>query len=1000
MCNSGLTNCGGSCVALGSDNRNCGACGATCSSGQSCSGGRCLCPNGLTNCNGYCVALDSDRSNCGRCGNSCPSDSIGCSSGNCQFRPTCPAGQTNCGSESSLNCVILDSNQQNCGACGRSCPNGQSCTGGKCVCPSGQTDCNGYCVSIDSDKNHCGRCGNSCPSDSIGCSSGNCQFRPTCPAGQTNCGSETSLNCVVLDSNQQNCGSCGRSCPNGQTCSGGRCVCPSGLTDCNGFCVAIDSDRNYCGRCGNSCPADSTGCSSGACQFRPTCSPGQTNCGSQTSLNCVALDSDLRHCGTCGAACPSGQICASGVCSCSSELTKCGDACVSTSSDVKHCGRCDNACDSRATGCSGGVCQIPTVNPPAATALPPASSVTTTTTKSTPSTTSTTSNSLPTSTVLFASAPTAIATPSGATTFPLEAGSRIFLTSGTKGLSCNPGCVLADGSSGEYAVAAIPGSAAIRLQRGSSCLQAQRSASSSFAVIDGSCPTSGAGRRQRRQGEPQLFPNWVLYNSSGSTKLMNANMDAASGCMQVPSAGSVGLGSCSSAQAGQWTFSAGPATAPPPASSSTNIGAIVGGVVGGVAAIAAAGGIGYYVHAKRGKAAEAENGNSDSVSTLADEEADHGLKKSPVAPANALAAAQPEPAAAELIVPAMPAPGAATQKAADALFEPPIAYSKSKSSATILASQRSTPTAVLAASSGSGGDGFAVNISPSASKLLIHAEDVAIDRSQRLGEGGFGVVYVGTLRGSNKVAVKTIKGDLDEKTMTAFVKEVANWEGLVQRNVLPLMAFCISPPMMVMDLIEEGNLRKFLGQRAWDQALGRRFLHDVACGMAYLHASGILHGDLKSLNVLVDGMRAVITDFGLSRVRVEVSKSTNRTGNGMQGTPGFVAPEMLAGETLKPPADVYAYAMLCYEVVSKGKYPFDDLNNVAAVCPPALADRSQCSSANRSQIVYKVAIEKIRPTRPAGVPDAMWALMERCWDQDPACRPDFVEIQNELTKIL
>ncbi|KAI9026350.1 kinase-like domain-containing protein [Hyaloraphidium curvatum] len=217
--------------------------------------------------------------------------------------------------------------------------------------------------------------------------------------------------------------------------------------------------------------------------------------------------------------------------------------------------------------------------------------------------------------------------------------------------------------------------------------------------------------------------------------------------------------------------------------------------------------------------------------------------------------------------------------------------------------------------------------------------------------------------------------------MAAFVKEVANWEGLVQRNVLPLMAFCISPPMMVMDLIEEGNLRKYLGSLGWDQALGRRFLHDVTAGMAYLHASGILHGDLKSLNVLVDGSRAVITDFGLSRVRLEVSKSSARTGNGMQGTPGFVAPEMLAGGPLKPAGDVYAFAMLCYEVVSKGRYPFDDLNSIAA-------------------IVYKVAVEQLRPERPDGVQDAMWAMMECAWAQDPQSRPDFVELEKETAKLM
>lgn len=68
------------------------------------------------------------------------------------------------------------------------------------------------------------------------------------------------------------------------------------------------------------------------------------------------------------------------------------------------------------------------------------------------------------------------------------------------------------------------------------------------------------------------------------------------------------------------------------------------------------------------------------------------------------------------------------------------------------------------------------------SKLLINESDIVIDRSRKLGEGGFGIVYVGTLRGTMQVAVKTIRGELDQKTMQNFVKEVQNWEGLVQRN--------------------------------------------------------------------------------------------------------------------------------------------------------------------------------------------------------------------------
>ncbi|KAI9029135.1 kinase-like domain-containing protein [Hyaloraphidium curvatum] len=196
------------------------------------------------------------------------------------------------------------------------------------------------------------------------------------------------------------------------------------------------------------------------------------------------------------------------------------------------------------------------------------------------------------------------------------------------------------------------------------------------------------------------------------------------------------------------------------------------------------------------------------------------------------------------------------------------------------------------------------------------------------------------------------------------------------------MAYCADPPMMVTDYCPDGNLRKFLDSRSWPQDLGLRLLLDVARGMVYLHGLGILHGDLKSLNVLVDSGKALIADFGLSKVRSEVGRSTAGTvGGPVSGTPGFLAPELVGGSALHKPADVYAFGMVCYEVASKGRFPFEELMN------PAL-------------VLYNVAVKGVRPERPDGVPDALWHLMERCWDQDPKKRPAFGEVADELAKIV
>ncbi|KAI9012398.1 kinase-like domain-containing protein [Hyaloraphidium curvatum] len=208
--------------------------------------------------------------------------------------------------------------------------------------------------------------------------------------------------------------------------------------------------------------------------------------------------------------------------------------------------------------------------------------------------------------------------------------------------------------------------------------------------------------------------------------------------------------------------------------------------------------------------------------------------------------------------------------------------------------------------------------------------------------------------------------------MQLFLKEVTVWTGLNQRNILPLLAFVEDPPLMISELVTDGNLRRRMEKLDWDLAAGARFLRDVADGMAYLHSFRVLHGDLKSLNVLVDRDTAKITDFGLAKFREEVSRTSGTAAGGLRGTIGFMAPELFEERPLAPPADVYAFAMLSFEVYSKGGWPFEGSNPHA--------------------IIRKVCDKRERPKRPEGVPDRAWELVEACWRQEPGERPAFPQV--------
>src|SRR5215207_1839855 len=139
------------------------------------------CESGLTDCGGTCVDLQSDLNNCGACGEICESGlvPVECRSGVCE-RANCPIGITYCGIADG--CRDLTSDSGHCGACANACASGV-CSGGVCAagggtCAEGQADCNGICVSTCCDNNNCGACGNVCKGG-LTCFEGVCD----CPSG-------------------------------------------------------------------------------------------------------------------------------------------------------------------------------------------------------------------------------------------------------------------------------------------------------------------------------------------------------------------------------------------------------------------------------------------------------------------------------------------------------------------------------------------------------------------------------------------------------------------------------------------------------------------------------------------------------------------------------------------------------------------------------------------------------------------------------------------------
>uniref|UniRef100_A0A0D9Y5C8 non-specific serine/threonine protein kinase n=1 Tax=Oryza glumipatula TaxID=40148 RepID=A0A0D9Y5C8_9ORYZ len=192
--------------------------------------------------------------------------------------------------------------------------------------------------------------------------------------------------------------------------------------------------------------------------------------------------------------------------------------------------------------------------------------------------------------------------------------------------------------------------------------------------------------------------------------------------------------------------------------------------------------------------------------------------------------------------------------------------------------------------------------------------------SEKLGEGGFGCVFKGTLPGFSVVAVKKLK-DLrqGEKQFRSEVQTI----GMIQHiNLVRLLGFCAegSKRLLVYEYLVNGSLNSHLFSNysvklTWN--LRYCIAHGIAKGLAYLHEECrhcIIHCDMKPDNVLLDAeFCPKIADFGMAKL---LGRDFSRALTTMRGTIGYLAPEWISGLPITHKADVYSYGMMLLEIIS------------------------------------------------------------------------------------
>ena len=266
--------------------------------------------------------------------------------------------------------------------------------------------------------------------------------------------------------------------------------------------------------------------------------------------------------------------------------------------------------------------------------------------------------------------------------------------------------------------------------------------------------------------------------------------------------------------------------------------------------------------------------------------------------------------------------------------------------------------------------------------------------TKRIGQGASATTYVATWN-QQQVAVKVAA--ITKFGLAGWKAEVAALQRLRHPNVILLLgSICHANPLtycLVLEYCNAGDLATCL-----KYPTPKNFFFHVAksiChAMAYLHSRNVIHRDLKPSNILCDGKIASgnftvkVTDFGVAtdagRTALEDSVTATKAaaaGNNLTGETGtyrWMAPEVIRHESYSTMADVYSFAIILRQLITREE-------------PFATVDATQAAAVT--------AMEQGRPPFPANMPTGIQELIQVNWNNDPSARQDFGKLSEHLLSL-
>ncbi|KAJ8797771.1 hypothetical protein J1605_016973 [Eschrichtius robustus] len=283
---------------------------------------------------------------------------------------------------------------------------------------------------------------------------------------------------------------------------------------------------------------------------------------------------------------------------------------------------------------------------------------------------------------------------------------------------------------------------------------------------------------------------------------------------------------------------------------------------------------------------------------------------------------------------------------------------------------------------------------------LEHSED----ESTVLGQGGSGTIIYRARYQGQPVAVKRFQikkfknfANAPEDTMlrhlrstdamrnfSEFRQEASMLHALQHPCIVSLIGISVHPLCFALELAPLGSLNTVLSENAKDSSfmplghmLTQKIAYQIASGLAYLHKKNIIFCDLKSDNILVwsldvkEHINIKLSDYGISR------QSFHEGALGVEGTPGYQAPEIRPRIVYDEKVDMFSYGMVLYELLSGQR--------------PALGQHQLQIAKKLSKGIRPVLgqLEEVQFHR-------LQALMMECWDTKPEKRPLALAVVSQM----